>query len=502
MTMLARYLTGVAAMLLPAATASAAVVLDPVPTPIGSGLGVGLSRFVTAPASAPIGTMRSLVQGMRSLNDGSNRLFVNDTRGLISVTSTAGAAPAPWFDIRNQNVGFQQFGGQTGLLSFAFHPNFGRDRGKPGYASFYTVDTAAAGTGTPAYSGNGPVNHHNIVREWTVADPRAATATVTATREVLRVAQPRDDHGPGTISFNTSVDETSPDYGKLYIGLGDGGGPNDPFDNAQDARSPFGKILRIDPADPDGAGPATYSVPAGNAYTGGPNEPEGALREIWASGLRNPQNFSWDAATGTMYIADIGQAQLEEVNVGRAGANYGWPRREGTFGRYTDKGDSRVNDDPNPGFTDPIAQYDHDEGDAISGALIYRGTAIPELAGQAILSDLSTGRLFHLTLGDVSGVGGTAILRELRLSLDGVPTTMLALEGDRGRVDLRLGLDEAGEIYLLTKGDGTVYRLVSGAVPEPEGWALLLLGTAVTGVALRRRSRRGVVSPHVSTSST
>lgn len=500
--MLVRYLTGVAALLLPSAGASAAVVLDPVPLTIGSGLGVGVSRFVTAPATTPLGSMRALVQGMRSVNDGSNRLFVNDSRGLISVTSSAGAAPAAWFDIRTQNVGFQQFGGQTGLLSFAFHPNFGRDADKAGYATFYTVDTAAASTGTPAYSGNGPVDHHNVVREWTVADPRAATATVASTREVLRVAQPREDHGPGTIAFNTSADENSPDYGKLYIGLGDGGGPNDPFDNAQDARSPFGKILRIDPADPDGVGPATYSVPSGNAYSGAAGEPAGALREIWASGLRNPQNFTWDDATGAMYIADIGQAQLEEVNVGRAGANYGWPLREGTFGRFVDKGDSRVNDDPNPGFTDPIAQYDHDEGDAISGALIYRGTAIPELIGQAVLSDLTDGRLFHFTLGDTSGVGGTAVLRELLLSLDGLPTTMLALEGDRGRVDLRLGLDAAGEIYLLTKGDGDIYRLVSAAVPEPGSWAMLLLGAGLTGTMLRRRRACGRPATHVSTFST
>jgi len=497
---LARLLTGAAAMLLPTAGTVAAPVLDPIPQNIAPGLTVGLSRFLTAIPTAPLGSMRSLVQGLRSVNDGSDRLFVNDTRGLISVTSTAGAAPKPWFDIRTQDVGFWQPTDQAGLVSFTFHPNFGRDPDKPGYATFYTVDTTAASAGTATYAGKGGVNHHNVVREWTVADPHAATAEITAKRELLRVSQPLGDHGPGTISFNTSAKEGSADYGKLYIGFGDGGGANDPYDNAQDPASPFGKILRIDPTDPDGAGPRQYSIPAGNAYSGAAGEPAGALAEIWASGLRNPQNFTWDPVTGTMFISDIGHAMLEEVNIGRAGGNYGWPAREGTFGRYSSKINIALDDaDPNPGYDDPIAQYGHREGAAISGALIYRGTAIPELVGQAVVTELVRGRLFYFTPGDTSGVGGAALMRELQLTMDGSPTTLLTQEWGWGRVDLRMGLDAAGEIYLMSKPFGSLFRL-GAAVPEPGSWALLLLGAGVTGAALRRR--RASRAPQLSTSST
>lgn len=482
-----RFVLGmVLAASMPAAV-DAATVVNPVPQPIGTGIAVSVSPFVTIPPATGSGAAAAAIQSMRTTRDG--RIFVNDTRGVISVTNAAGAAPAPFFDIRTQDVGFTAKSGQTGLLSFAFHPNFGIDPTKPGYDLFYTVDTTAvAGQRAPDLVGKGGADHHNVVREWTVADPRAASAQVVAQREVLRVSQPFDDHGPGTIAFNPAAAPGSSDYGKLYIGFGDGGGVNDPADNAQDLTSPFGKILRIDPADPDGPGGARYSVPRDNPYSGKSD----ALGEVWASGLRNPQQFGWDPLTGKMYIADIGQAQLEEVNVGMAGANYGWPAREGTFGRYADKGVQTVNDDPNPGgFVDPIAQYDHDEGNAITGAVLYRGALMPELYGQMIVADLVLGRLFYFSPGDVSQAGGVALLRELQLTIDGVATSLGALEGP-GRIDLRLGLDQAGEIYLLTKANGDIYRLGSvAAVPEPATWMLSILGFGLVAWMLRRRREIG-----------
>lgn len=477
----------IAALLLTTAgPAPAAVVLNPVAQPIMPGIGVRLSPFVTAPATGPVGNAAN-IQSMRAVKDGSDRLFVNDTRGVISVTTSAGAPPTTYFDIRTQGVGFTETNSQTGLVSFAFHPNYNIDPAMPGYRTFYTIDTTlAAGAPAPTYSGNGPVDHHDVVREWTVADPAAATATITGEREVMRLAQPNGDHGPGTIAFNPTAAPGSADYGKLYIGLGDGGGVNDPYDNAQDARSPFGKILRIDPADPDGAGPLNYAIPTDNPFAAS----TGVLKEVWASGLRNPQQFSWDAQTGRMYIAEIGQAQVEEVDVGRAGANYGWPLREGTFGRYADKSVQLVNDDPNPGFfVDPIAQYDHDEGAAIGAAQLYRGSLIPELYGMMLVTDIAYGRIFYFSPDDTSAPGGVALLHELSLYLDGIATTMLSLEGARGRVDLRMGVDSWGELYLLTKQNGDIYRLL-GAVPEPATWTTMLVGFGLLGVMLRRRRRR------------
>ncbi|WP_174278968.1 PQQ-dependent sugar dehydrogenase [Sphingomonas bacterium] len=455
-------------------------VINPIPTPIGIDARAMLTSFVTAPATGA-GSPATLIHGLRSAPDGSGRLFVNDTRGTISVTTAAGAPPAVWFDIRRQDVGFTAPTTQSGLLSVAFHPNFGIDPTRPGYATFYTIDTTAADAGVARYAGKGPADHQDVLREWTVADPDAAAATITGMREVLRVTQPYADHGPGTIAFNPAATPGSSDYGKLYIGLGDGGGVNDPNDNAQDLTSPFGKILRIDPADPDGPGGRDYTIPVDNPLAG----QAGTLGEIYAYGLRNPQLFGWDPVTGRMYIADIGQARLEEIDLGVAGGNYGWPAREGTFGRSADKGVLAVNDDPNPGFLDPIAQYDHDEGAAISAAVLYRGSD-PALFGRMVVSDLVNGRLFDFSLDDTGGVGGTAVLGEIALSFAGLSTSLLALEGQRGRVDLRLGTDAGGELYLLTEQSGDIYRLTAAAVPEPLTWFTTIAGLGLIGALIRR----------------
>ncbi|HWI84840.1 MAG TPA: PQQ-dependent sugar dehydrogenase, partial [Sphingomonas sp.] len=434
-------------------------------------------------------------QGLQEPKDGSNRLFINDTRGILYVTHKAGGTPVPYLDLRTAGIGFSNAANatQTGLMSFAFHPNFNKDPSKPGYNIFYTIDTSAASGSAGAWGVPGKAaNHDNIVHEWTVTDPSAATANVAAVREVMRFAQPYSDHGPGTIAFNTSAKAGDADYGKLYIGMGDGGDVNDPLNLAQNRTVPFGKILRIDPADPDGAGPLAYTIPADNPFVGAVD----ARAEVWAYGLRNPQHFSWDSS-GRMIISDIGQAQIDEVDVGVAGANYGWPAREGTYARGTDTADLNIYDSPpNPGFADPIAQYDHEEitrfgGNlaSIGSAFLYEGDLLPGLRGDVILTDLVVGRLFYFDPDDA--VGGTpATLRELMLTLDGLPTTMRALEGyaRTKRVDLRLGMDADGELYMVTKGTGAVYRFLYSAVPEPASWLTMILGFGLIGAAVRRRA--------------
>jgi len=488
-----RILAGVLLAATSFTSASAAVLINPLP-PIRPGISVEIERFTTVPATSSA-RARTGIQGMKALNDGSQRLFVNDTRGVLYVTTTSGATPRPYLDLRTQGVGFSNAASstQTGLMSFAFHPNFNKDPAKPGYNVLYTVDTTAAAGNSPGWSiGTGPVSHHDVVREWTVKDPAAATATILSKREVLRVAQPYSDHGPGTIAFNPNAAAGSSDYGKLYIALGDGGNPNDPHNSAQSLTSPFGKILRIDPADP--AGPASYSIPAYNPFVADAE----ARGEIWAYGLRNPQQFSWDS-TGKMYIGDIGQAQIEEVNVGVAGANYGWPKREFTYARGDSKSDLNSYDMPaNTGaFADPLAQYDHEEiaRDGISalagigGAFRYEGSRVPGLFGQVLISDLVSGRLFYFD--PIVTPGSTASLRELSLILEGASTTFRALEGysSSQRVDLRLGVDQEGEIYFLTKGDGDIYRFVATSVPEPDTWALLISGFGLIGATLRHKRR-------------
>lgn len=487
-----------------ASAAQSAAVLNPVPVPIAPGVTVGLDLFATAPASGnpSVDGFRTRIQSLQPIQDTSGRLYINDTRGTISVVGKDGGAAQPWFDIRAHLPGFSNAtnAGQTGLMSFAFHPNFAGEPGKPGYGVFYTIDTSAPTSGVKL-SGKGPgVDHDNVVHEFRVADPAAATASIVSQREVLRVAQPGSDHGAGTIAFNPNALPGSSDYGHLYIGFGDGGGVGDPYGNAQDLGSPLGKILRIDPtAQPNGA---AYAVPSDNPHAG----EGGALAEVWASGLRNPQSFSWDKATGQMLIADIGQSALEEVNVGIAGANYGWPLREGTFARGT-SADPDVYDIPAEGgaFADPVAQYDHEEIfrsgiyglAAISGVIAYSGTALPELSGMVVLSELVAGRLFYY---DPLSLTGTepAVLRELGLVQSGIDVTLAELEGNPfrgGRVDLRLGADASGELYLLSKSFGNIYRLTSlSAVPEPAAWLMLIAGFFLVGKVLRR-APRGTLLP-------
>ena len=488
-----------AALCVAAATSptSAAIVLNPVPTPIAPGKTVRLDFFTRAPVSRfPVTDgFYTRIQSLQSSPGASGRKFITDTRGLISVVGPDGIS-RPWLDIKSVLPGFSNVTNtsQTGLMSLAFHPNFSGDKNLPGYGVFYTADTSTP-TGTATLSGKGAaIDHDNVIHEFRVTDPTAAIPTVLPAREVLRVGQPLSDHGAGTIAFNPSATPDSPDYGKLYIGFGDGGGIGDPYANAQDQRSPFGKILRIDPA--LGANGEAYTIPSDNPNAGS----TAALGEVWASGLRNPQHFSWDKNTGQMLISDIGQSQLEEVNVGKAGANYGWPLREGTFARGANWWDGNVYDTPaNPGtFADPVAQFDHEEitrsgqfnGVAVGGAFAYAGSAVPELSGMVVLSELVSGRLFYYDPRETGGLS-PATLYELGLNFERADTTMFDLAGNpfgRGRVDLRLGTDTAGELYLLTKFNGDIFRLGSlGAVPEQATWAMMILGFGAVGGAMRRR---------------
>jgi hypothetical protein len=480
-----------------ASSATATIVVNPL-APIPAGITARIGHFATVPPTRPQ-LARTGTEGLKGLNDGSGRIFINDTRGILYVTTAAGGTPTPYLDLRGK-YGFSNAANssQTGLMSFAFHPNFNKDPNKPGYNVFYTIDTTDASAGTASWGvPNAPVSHHDVLREWTVANPAASVASIVDMREVMRIAQPFSDHGPGTIAFNPTAAEGSVDYGKLYVGLGDGGSANDPLGSAQDLTRPFGKILRIDPADPDGAGPLSYGIPADNPFVG----QQDARSEVWAYGLRNPQHFSW-SSDGRMFISEIGQAQIEEVDLGQAGGNYGWPMREGSFARGIGS-DENVYDTPfNSGlFIDPLAQYDHEEvfRDGISNlvsigcAFLYEGSLVPKLYGKVVLTDLVSGRIFYFDPSAPAGSTG-AQLYELMLTLDDLPAMLRTLEGYGGakRVDLRLGVDANGEIYMLSKGKGTIYRFLSTPVPEPATWATALLGFGLMGLMLRRRQRRAL----------
>lgn len=286
--------------------------------------------------------------------------------------------------------------GEGGLLGMAFHPRF-----------------AANGEVFISYTAPGaPLVSH-------VARFRLAGASLDPASEeaLLTLEQPFDNHNGGHILFG-------PD-GFLYIGFGDGGSAGDPLGNGQDTSNLFGALLRIDV---DGGPP--YAVPPDNPLVGGAGRPE-----IWAWGLRNPWRFSFDRATGDLWLGDVGQAQWEEVNRIQRGGNYGWNIREGAhcFAAPTCAA---------AGLIDPVAEYGHDLGCSITGGYVYRGGAIPSLHGAYLYGDFCSGRVWALD-------PATAVVREL-------------LDTDLNIVSF--AEDQAGELYLVD-GGGRLRRLVPAPAP-------------------------------------
>jgi len=260
---------------------------------------------------------------------------------------------------------------------------------------------------------NGDTN----VDEYTMNGDNADAST---RRRVLFVHQPYSNHNGGEVVFG-------PD-GELYIGLGDGGSAGDPHDNAQNLGVLLGKILRIDPKR---SGNASYSVPADNPFVGR----AGDAAENWMFGLRNPWRFSFDRATGDLWIGDVGQNKYEEIDYaprGQQGINWGWSQREGN---HEYKG-ARP-----PGARDPIVETTHDDGwCAIVGGYVYRGRAIPGLAGAYLYGDNCRPNIDAIA----QRAGRVIASRDLGITVESLTT---------------FGEDGTGELYLAARG-GTVYKLV------------------------------------------
>ena len=443
---------------------------DPIPEKIRSGdLVVEAIEFVRVPRttdSDPSGANKAYarINYMLPIRDGSGRLILNDLRGVLYITDESGRPPVVYLDVREQGPGFDDsmFPNETGLVGFAFHPEFSR-QGLPGFGKFYTAYSASSDSGKATYLNDNAQSHKSIIREWSAIDP-AANVFEGSSREIFRIGQFSPNHNIGTIGFNPYAKADSPDYGMLYVSLGDGGGAFDPANYGQSLTEPMAGIMRIDPLGGDKE--SSYGIPPDNPFLDDAN----IASEIWAYGLRHAQQFSWDT-DGRMFIADIGQNQVEEVNLGVAGANYGWRLREGTFAsHYTVEGAAPGPVYPLPAtdeqdFVYPVAQYDHDEGNAISSGFVYRGAAIAELQGKYVFSDLVRGRVFFIESEDLTP-GNPAEIKELRVIIEGRENNVLEVGGfpntyaAGNRAGLRLGIDTRGELYLLTKGDGWVRKLV------------------------------------------
>lgn len=321
---------------------------------------------------------------------------------------------------------------ERGLLGLAFHPDY-RHNGL-----FYTY-TSEPATETPDFSTQPDgvdANHQSVIREWKVDEPKDPSAVAgTSSRALMRIDEPQFNHNAGALNFG-------PDD-LLYIALGDGGNADDQGPghaeggNGQDLTdgNVLGKILRIDPQGSDSAN-GEYGVPWDNPFV----DSVGA-DEIFAYGFRNPFRFSFDTETGHLIAADVGQNDIEEVDVVVKGGNYGWPVKEGSF-LFDMNGDG-------PGFTttaspgipvgmiDPVAEYDHDEGVSITGGFMYRSNKVKGLRDTYVFGDFAqtfagpSGRLFHSdSNGNIAEVG-----------LVGQPDVGLFITG--------FGQDRKGELYLM-----------------------------------------------------
>ncbi|MEM7799013.1 MAG: putative Ig domain-containing protein [Chloroflexota bacterium] len=428
---------------------------NPLPEPVlADGTTVQLKTVLTVPSSGS--NPRTRINYMYHAKDGSGRLFVNDLRGeLYVIPPGSNLSASEYLDLKDYFPQLKTVGSQNaGFSTFAFHPDFNNN------GLFYTVHYEFP---------NGPVDFdhpntanqdartHSVIIEWKADDP-SSNQFVGSQREVMRLVQNTALHGVQLVEFNRIAAPGSADYGMLYVSLGDS--EQEPFftNVAQDLTYPQGKILRIDPQGTNSAN-GQYGIPADNPFISDSN---GILDEIYAYGFRNPIRFDWDPITKKMLVANVGQRNAEEVELILPGLNYGWNEREGTFRFDPNRPDDvfPLPEGDNPDFVYPVAQYDHDEGLAIIGGFVYRGTLMPRLYGAYIFGDIVRGHLFYVSVNELT-LGEQAEIHRLTVLDDGGDeTTFIDLVG-APRADLRFGLDADGEIYVMSKQDGVIRRMVS-----------------------------------------
>jgi len=392
------------------------------------------------------------------------RLFVSDQDGILWAIDLSTGDKTVFLDVSGRLVSLGAFGPGTfderGLLGVAFHPDYAEN----GLLYTYTSEPVDG----PADFSTMPVstspNHQSVVLEWQVPDPANSTSVVdpSSARELLRIDEPQFNHDGGGLNFG-------PD-GMLYISLGDGGNRDDqgvghvPGGNAQNPGNILGSILRIDPLG-DNSANGQYGIPQDNPFAGQP----GFVEEIFAFGLRNPFRFSFDSQTGDLYVGDVGQDDIEEVDVVLSGGNYGWNLKEGSF-CFDPNGDAdgfAFEADPCPGvpsgvdLIDPVAEYNvsdslevNDDGRAVIGGFVYRGSEIPQLVGRYVFGDYTRftesgisndGRLFFLNKKNI--VRNT--IKESRIL-----EFRLVGQEDLGMAVLGFGQDASGELYVMANGTG------------------------------------------------
>ena len=382
-----------------------------VPTPVtqqvqvsaGATAGASVAYAATAPLALALQEVASGLATPTFLTapPGDSRLFILERPGRIRVMQNGSLLATPFLDISSLTTVI----GERGLLSLAFHPQYASN----GYFFLYYTNLAGDIVIERRQVSAGNAN---------VADPLSALTILTIPHPTF------SNHNGGLLSFG-------PD-GYLYAGTGDGGSGGDPPGNAQNTNVLLGKLLRLDVNASTVAQP--YAIPPGNPFATAGGRPE-----IWAYGLRNPWRYAFDVPAQLLYIADVGQANREEVDVrpvGQAGNNYGWNIMEGTQ-CYNSASCNQA------GLVLPVIEYGHDSagGCSITGGYVYRGAALPELAGQYLYSDYCSGWLksFSYSNGAASAVTDWGI-------------------ANVGNI-VSFGQDAQNELYMLS-GTGKVYRIV------------------------------------------
>lgn len=442
---------------------------DPFPKPIPATEGVirvNVVEFASIPdVDGQAARMMNLVD-----ERGTRRLFVNDMRGPIYSVSYDGRTVTPYVNINDPKfgVGVQAMGRERGFQNFAFHPQFGQ-QGTPGFGKFYTYTDTSNQAPAPDFTTSNPLTTHDtVLLEWTAKTPGAATYDGGPPRELFRLRQPFANHNGGYLGFNPLAAQGAPDFGLLYIGIGDGGSGGDPLNMAQNMGSAFGKIFRVNPTGNNSRN-KKYGIPADNPFV----NMSGALPEIHAYGVRNPQRFAWDARNGTLFVSDIGQNIVEEVSRVPRGANLGWSAWEGSY-RFISRAevglDKRRSD---PNVTYPIVEYGQLDPllqgqSAAGGLVVYRSTEIPQLANRLIFADMPSGEIFHVSAVSLPS-GGQDAIRRVLLTHNGTAKTLLELIQEKNkaqgkmpalRADLRMNTGADNQVFLLNKGDGTIRMLV------------------------------------------
>jgi len=333
--------------------------------------------------------------------DGSNRVFVVEQRGVISVFSNDPEVESKntFLDI-SPRVSNQ--GNEEGLLGLAFHPDYENN----GY--FYVN-----------YSATSP--RRTVISRFQVSATDPNQANVGSELVLLEIEQPFSNHNGGQMIFGSD--------GYLYYASGDGGSGGDPQNHGQRRETMLGAILRIDINQQSNG--RNYAIPGDNPFAG---NNEGFAEEIYAYGLRNPWRMSFDSQTGILWAADVGQSGFEEINIIENGGNYGWRIMEGTQCFNPSQGCNQE------GLELPIWEYDHSNGDrSITGGFVYRGEELDDLKGHYVYGDFVSGRIWALNFSDLQNPINTEIFNvSFRIS--------------------SFGIDENEELYICGF-DGKIYKI-------------------------------------------